>query len=454
MSKSILKKSLPYLIIGLVGFIIFAGFLIDEKLADALLEINEKLGNKAELVALRLEERLTQVCDRVQLMSLHPLIQEGDAKTIGDLLAEIMSLSSLCETLLVVDYDGSLIAEAPAGWYQHYLAQDMKLELSQGNLIRLEESDGKEQYVFARVAEVQSPSLTEQGRFIVAFANLHHLSESALLGDGYEKISMFTKDNQEIILREPEHKSELLFFPALVNVVNRIYKQKASTYLQGTAFVSRQEWMITISKPFESFLTSNLQANFSGFRFYLVLFFPIFIVLVLMVLVINHSRRYFRELAARDGLTGLFNHRFFQTKLRALVKDKRSCNISLIMIDLDDFKKVNDMYGHQAGDEMLRKVANTLLASIRGTDIAARYGGEEFVLILPGTGLEGALEVAERIRKNVKTQCTITISLGVSSFPKYATTAEELICGADKALYKAKQMSKDRVESVVDLDIN
>lgn len=176
-----------------------------------------------------------------------------------------------------------------------------------------------------------------------------------------------------------------------------------------------------------------------------MLFFPVLIVLLLMILAVNHSRRYFRELANRDGLTGLFNHRFFQGELRGLVNEKRIRDVSLVMIDLDDFKKCNDKYGHQAGDEILRQVSNILLANIRSTDVAARYGGEEFALILPGVGLKGALGVAERIRRSVKAECGITVSLGVSSFPQYASTIEDLIRSADRALYKAKSKGKDLV---------
>lgn len=90
-------------------------------------------------------------------------------------------------------------------------------------------------------------------------------------------------------------------------------------------------------------------------------------------------------------------------------------------------------------------MSNILLANIRSTDVAARYGGEEFALILPGVGLKGALGVTERIRRSVKAECGITVSLGVSSFPQYASTVEDLIRSADRALYKAKSKGKDLV---------
>jgi len=97
------------------------------------------------------------------------------------------------------------------------------------------------------------------------------------------------------------------------------------------------------------------------------------------------------------------------------------------MIDIDNFKTLNDRLGHQAGDKMLERIADVILSNIRSSDVAARYGGEEFALVLPGLGPEDALKVAERIRLAVKRECEITVSTGVSSLPKYATTVEELI---------------------------
>lgn len=210
------------------------------------------------------------------------------------------------------------------------------------------------------------------------------------------------------------------------------------------------DWMVIVTRSYESFLTNNVKTIFRGVRFFTLLFLPVLIALVLTIFIINYSRNYLKGLALRDGLTNLYNHRYFQTKLHSLVNDEKKRKVSLLMIDLDDFKCFNDTYGHQAGDEVLKKVADIFLENIRDTDIASRYGGEEFAIILPGIGLEEAMKVAERIRKVIKTQCVSTVSIGVSSFPQPATTAEELIRGADNALYMAKDMSKNRVESVTE----
>ncbi|HNV69307.1 MAG TPA: sensor domain-containing diguanylate cyclase, partial [Candidatus Ozemobacteraceae bacterium] len=162
------------------------------------------------------------------------------------------------------------------------------------------------------------------------------------------------------------------------------------------------------------------------------------------------------NLATIDGLTGLIVHRHFQSKLeeefrRAKRYDKP---LSLIMTDIDHFKKFNDTWGHQTGDLVLREVAKTVRATVRDTDSPARYGGEEFAIMLPETDLEGAVLFAERLRLRVeqmvvagpKGPLQVTISLGVSAVPiNPAETTLEMIKLADEALYEAKHSGRNRV---------
>lgn len=162
------------------------------------------------------------------------------------------------------------------------------------------------------------------------------------------------------------------------------------------------------------------------------------------------------NLATIDGLTGLIVHRHFQAKIeeefrRAKRYDKP---LALLMTDIDHFKKFNDTWGHQTGDQVLREVAKCANASIRDTDIAARYGGEEFSIILPETDLEGGMLFAERLRQRVESMSfqgpsgmlQVTISLGLSSIPyNKAESSQEMIKLADEALYSAKRSGRNKV---------
>lgn len=160
------------------------------------------------------------------------------------------------------------------------------------------------------------------------------------------------------------------------------------------------------------------------------------------------------RMAITDGLTGLFNHRYFQERLSSEFSrlGRLSMDLSILLIDIDYFKKINDTYGHPVGDEVLKAVAATIRKTIRDIDIPARYGGEEFALLLPGTDSDGAVKMAERLRYSIlkqrfpfeKGEITVTVSIGISTAPADAKTKEELIKKADDALYQAKGKGRNR----------
>jgi diguanylate cyclase (GGDEF)-like protein len=163
-------------------------------------------------------------------------------------------------------------------------------------------------------------------------------------------------------------------------------------------------------------------------------------------------------LATTDGLTGLPNHRIFQEELeRRLASAARFKNqLSVVFCDVDKFKGVNDTYGHPVGDMVLRGLANILRQDVvRDTDMAARYGGEEFAIILEGTDTDGAVKLANRIRKDLEKEVfhtelgklRVTISMGVSTFPVHADSKESLVERADIALYAAKKGGRNQVRT-------
>lgn len=177
------------------------------------------------------------------------------------------------------------------------------------------------------------------------------------------------------------------------------------------------------------------------------------------------TNRRLELLSITDGLTKLHNHRYFQDELvRAFEESERYDRpLSLAMIDIDYFKKVNDTYGHAVGDEILKGVANLYRESVRATDLVARYGGEEFAVMMPETNLEDALTFAEKIRALVEetpmqTQAgplKITVSLGVASIPHSKIhTPKEVIVAADKALYRAKRNGRNQVQAEKRRDVN
>jgi diguanylate cyclase (GGDEF)-like protein len=156
--------------------------------------------------------------------------------------------------------------------------------------------------------------------------------------------------------------------------------------------------------------------------------------------------------ASTDPLTGLLNHRTFHDRIKTVAEDalRDGREASVIMIDIDNFKKVNDSLGHMAGDVVLREIASTI-CEVAGDQQAYRYGGDEFAILLDNVGRSEALSIADRILKSVKTRVKsedgnkATISLGVASFPDMADSAEELLYRADMALNWAKSRGKNRV---------
>lgn len=163
------------------------------------------------------------------------------------------------------------------------------------------------------------------------------------------------------------------------------------------------------------------------------------------------------KLAVTDGLTGLFNHRYFHEHLAMEVErtGRTAEPVTLLMIDVDNFKAYNDTHGHQAGDSVLRELATILAAGRRVNDVAARYGGEEFAIVLAGTGQRDGALVAEYLRRRVADRRfaggdtqpggRLTISLGVASAPADAQSPKALIQVADAALYRAKAAGRNRV---------
>ena len=160
-----------------------------------------------------------------------------------------------------------------------------------------------------------------------------------------------------------------------------------------------------------------------------------------------------KQLAYLDGLTGIFNRRFFELRIMEEIERARrgGLGMAVIMADIDQFKRLNDEFGHVLGDEVLRQVSSLFHQQLRKIDVVCRYGGEEFGILLTQVNPEQALNIAEKLRKMVEgwsfpgVPRTVTISAGAAAFPQHGTTRDELVRAADSALYAAKQEGRNRV---------
>lgn len=168
-----------------------------------------------------------------------------------------------------------------------------------------------------------------------------------------------------------------------------------------------------------------------------------------------HQRENLISLSIKDSLTGLYNRRYLEDAAEKELKrtGRSKKKFSLIMLDIDNFKNINDTHGHSVGDEVLVNASATIKKSIRDQDVACRYGGEEFVVLLPETGDKGALSCAKKIRKNVEgsfiysgtnAKVSITISSGIATYPDHGENIDDIIKNADNALYVAKRSGKNK----------
>jgi diguanylate cyclase (GGDEF)-like protein len=183
-----------------------------------------------------------------------------------------------------------------------------------------------------------------------------------------------------------------------------------------------------------------------------------------MTLANMRLREKLRLESIHDSLTGLYNRRYMDKCLQTEIsRSKRhNFNFGVLLFDIDHFKNLNDTYGHEAGDVVLRKLSDYLQQNVRSEDVLCRYGGEEFLIILPDISKNDLQKISERIQKEIKKniqveyenhKLCITVSVGAANFPDNGQAATELLKAADEALYRAKDQGRDQVCIASGLDI-
>ncbi len=264
-----------------------------------------------------------------------------------------------------------------------------------------------------------------------------------LTRDGRETRAIAWAEGQEHIVRKPIDGDK--------DLAELVERWNAGGFSGGATEIGNQRIVFPVGKADRRFalvIARKLRGNFDTGRMRLVRALASHVAVAL-------ENAYLYYIAITDELTRLFTQRHFRSSIQREFSEFQlyGKKMALLMIDLDNFKGVNDAYGHPAGDSVLKGTAGLLLKAIRDNDFAFRYGGEEFAVILSSTGRKGGMHVAERIRRAVREarfdvqggQIGVTVSIGLASWPEHADSIKDVILAADTALYEAKRGGKDRV---------
>ncbi len=318
--------------------------------------------------------------------------------------------------------------------------------------------------------------------FTRKFVESVHLGQSGYLFFMDKRGQVIAHENRNFILK---HFSEV--DPKIDNVMTKILNNER--YFEGKAFGKTKHYVSTrvnLSREHEAYdwyivFTQTNREIFKSSTSFLKLIIPMVLITIIFIAgivnaiaKINQKEIYeenlrlsnrslekkvkertkeLEKMVLTDGLTGLFNHKTSYEKLEGIINKAQESRmpLTIMMCDLDHFKRVNDTFGHQTGDEVLLRAAQTILSSVREVDVAGRYGGEEFIIILPDTDLAEGIHVANRIKGAVaaldfsQEDLKVTISLGVCMWE--GESAIDLVSKVDKLLYQAKRNGRNRIES-------
>jgi len=261
------------------------------------------------------------------------------------------------------------------------------------------------------------------------------------IDNNIKKIFYLLEKNNEIIPTEDKKEFKNLLFSLIKN-----WKRVK----EGDPKASEDVWVITSKLTNYMQQISQKKIKYLSKKVYAITFISSLIIIILIFFVYARIKEGIEKASISDNLTGLYNRLYFDEMSKYFIeKYKRyKTPFTMLLFDIDDFKKINDTYGHQIGDDVLRKVGNILLDSLRRTDIAFRYGGEEFVVILPQTSIENSKKVVDRLRALIAREINfngkpVTISGGIAQYN--GEELEKFIKKLDDALYEAKRSGKNKI---------
>ncbi len=277
--------------------------------------------------------------------------------------------------------------------------------------------------------------------------------EQALVGGGLFLLLIFWFD----VSQPPTVAAAVLYvLPVVLGLLARSLIAIIAYALAGSVLTVVDYSLSTSGAPAADFVIVNN----------LLVFVALWTAALVSLLYVISSQAYERKLEQRaviDPLTEIYNRRHLTVQLDLRIREaiRYGAPLSVLLIDLDGFKEMNDRYGHLAGDRILRHAADLIAEAVRGVDLVGRYGGDEFLVIMPRTPVDDAVRVAERIRQSFRDAgkrdgarslaAGVTVSIGVTSLDRTAPTVEALVDGADRALYQAKRSGRDQVVRLGDL---
>ncbi len=401
--------------------------------------------------------------ERINTCLIQPIIENESEKTLGLIVVDSKATYAFTEIEEKVIADFAELSAKLITAYRSYLSNDLYADYMGGYYKAVKEMIlARQNYktLLQKFIEISNMIKQSEELAILVSSESHLLSIQETQGDYLDQMLGKTIDSDSVCYELLQSNKDIM-----VVSYEKLRKMDKHLFYQGELKIGMSSMML-VKLPMREKTHGILFLGSKRKNHYNQLDTNAFSTLAAQFGIALENALHLEEskkLANTDGLTNLYNHRCFQETLTKYVEYARDndATFSLLLLDIDHFKSFNDTYGHQAGDGVLKYLASLLINHVSDNDIVARYGGEEFVIILTDSDLKTAKKTAEKIRKACNKQkiriakdvLNITVSIGVSEFPEHANQAADLISKADAALYRAKNLGRNRVETASDHDV-